>query len=244
MVVAGFVARYVRAPARRTPAHRPSCLRARNNAFAGSSDPHTPALPRARCPPTRPITHRAGRGRPAADSSDAHARAPVINIVGVHERVLGEVRATPTRRPLPARASAEHSIPSHSHHLCPAQISLSAAKLSPPPHTSPRSSTTARAEVLIGADADEATLLSAAGVGRARRRSPPPRLPVVVGRTGRFSTYFQGRLQAAAVAPGRRAAWSGRQYPPQGCWGRVWAACGSASRSRRPVLPRHSRPAL
>jgi len=60
------------------------------------------------------------------DSSDAHARTLVINIIGVHQRVLGE-------------------------------ISLSTAGLTPPPRTRPRYSTTARREILIGTDADEAT---------------------------------------------------------------------------------------
>lgn len=150
------------------------------------------ASPSSRALPADAPYHSPRRAWPAADSSDAHARTLVINIIGVHQRVLGEVSATPTQRPLPARASAEHSIPSHSHHLHGAQISLSTAGLTPPPRTRPRYSTTARREILIGTDADEATPV---------RATPPPSARVHARHRTGAAACASRALHTVASAP-------------------------------------------
>jgi len=59
--------RIVAAPARRTPGRLAQYLRTRDDAFARPSVPHTPAAARARCPPSRPVTHHVTCAR-CADS--------------------------------------------------------------------------------------------------------------------------------------------------------------------------------
>ena len=96
-----------------------------------------------------------------------------MNIVAVHHSVLEYVRALPTVRLRPARASAEHPIPSHSHHLHPAhtpRVTAGQRRWTRPSRRRPMATWPG---ILIYIDKDEATPVSAASSRAAHALAGP-----------------------------------------------------------------------